>query len=97
MKTANKIEPISLINGLFESEEAKEVLYTLFSDKIKFHQNRIFRLEEKYGEIDERSKKRVEELKKSREKLLLLLQEMNSISSQFQISCDIKIKAINEH
>lgn len=96
MKTTNKVEPISLIDGRFDSEEAKEVLYTLFTDKIKFHQNRIFRLEEKYGKIDERSKKRVEELKKSREKLLLLLQEMNSLSTQFQISCDIKIKAVNE-
>lgn len=94
MDKKEKVDAISLIDGLFETEEAKEVLYTLFSDKIKFHQNRIFKLEEKYGKIDERSKNRVEELKASREKLVQLLDNKGTGSTQFQINCDINIHLI---
>jgi len=83
-----------LVKGNFKIDEAKEIIYTLFSDKIKFHQQKNFSEEERFGRIDQDSVKRIEELKTSREKILSAL---NSYSKQsIRISCEVKIDQIDE-
>lgn len=96
MKTLEKRETINLIDGVFNRKEAKEVIYTLFSDKIKFHQNRLFHLEEKYGKVDERSKERVKVLKQNRENFIQLLDELDDFSKLFKINCNINIELVDE-
>ncbi|MEZ4985114.1 MAG: hypothetical protein R2795_08790 [Saprospiraceae bacterium] len=50
----NKIE---LINGVFTVADAREVLFNLLQEKIKFHNRRIFGLSERLGVDDTHSRK----------------------------------------
>ena len=62
-------ESYSLINGIFSSKEARDILLKLFEYKINFHELKNFSMEERYGEKDQKSVKRIEELKETRSEI----------------------------
>lgn len=52
-----------LINGLFTPEEAKQMLFSLITSKINFHQIEKFTIQEKTSGDVSHSEKRIQELK----------------------------------
>ncbi len=68
----------SLIDGEFTQEEAREILIHLISYKIKFHNQKIFSISERYGEKDEKSMKRIVQLTKTMDELKEMLDELKS-------------------
>ena len=83
----------NLLNGVFTGNEAKEILVTLFSDKIRFHSLNNFSHEERFGEPDPHAMERIPVLRKTLEDVLVLLGE-NGEEQKFEVYADIKIKAI---
>ena len=62
MKTSKNI---TLIDGQFSVEEAKEILLNVFSSKLQFHQMKNFSNYERFGTKDENGHRRIDELKES--------------------------------
>jgi len=64
----NKREKLTLIEGKFTGEETKEILTSIFSSKINFHNLKNWSSNERYGKDDEIAIKRISVLKKQIEK-----------------------------
>lgn len=58
-------EVLDLINGTFDSEDAKEILRNLFEYKINYHKLRNFNSQIRFGEQDDHSLERALELKQA--------------------------------
>jgi hypothetical protein len=81
MKT---IEKQSLIKGTFEPDAAKEILYALFSSKIKHHNISAFGISIRTGKESTWDRNRMEELK--------AIEEARVNDLQLVINCDVNIK-----
>ena len=79
MKNDNNL---TLIDGVFTPQDAREILLNIFSSKIRFHKAKNFSLKERFGIEDELANKRVVLLREAIEKLesILLLCEKNDES-----------------
>jgi len=67
-----------LIDGNFDPDEAKELLSFLLNDKIHFHQMKNFSSTERFGKQDQKSLKRIAELKEGNNDLLELISKVES-------------------
>lgn len=90
----NNSEKLKLINGSFSASEAKEILTTLFSNKIQFHTTKKFSTEVRFGKDDEVSSKRIPELNQSLEKILELIIQAQENDQTFEIQADVHIRLI---
>ncbi len=84
-------QPIKFIEGKFSPEEAKEVLVDLLNHKINFHSLKNFSSEERFGKPVEGSQKRIEELKESREKIIVLIKQAVDKNTNLRIESYINI------
>lgn len=87
-----KKEQIDLVKGIFEKEEAKEILLNLIDSKIQFHNKRIFSDRIRFGTENLESISRIKELYKSREQILQL--EHNS---SLLIHSVISVEAVDQN
>lgn len=85
-------ENVTLINGVFTPDEAKEVLLTLLNHKINFHRMRNFSSEERYGKPDPVSEKRLSELYESRDQVLSLLTNATASGYKLEIESLVSIR-----
>jgi hypothetical protein len=91
----SRIENLTLIEGSFTAEEAKEILMHVFMAKIHFHEIKNFSSEERLGVCDATALKRIPELKASIEKFLSVLSDAKASQMQLEISSEIKIRITN--
>lgn len=84
-------QPIKFIEGKFSPEEAKEILVDLLNHKIRFHSLKNFSFEERFGKPVEGSQKRIEDLKASREKIILVIQQAKDNNTNLRIESSINI------
>ncbi|GAB2595923.1 hypothetical protein [Spirosoma areae] len=87
----NKLDTLTLIEGDFSEEEAREILLNIFSFKINFHRLRNFSSQERFGKHDEIAQKRIPELKKEIEKVLQVVSEAKSKNKRLIITSGIDI------
>ncbi|WPR70410.1 hypothetical protein SLW70_10700 [Flavobacterium sp. NG2] len=90
----NNLENLKLIDGSFSASEAKEILTTLFSNKIQFHTTKNFSTEVRFGKDDEVSSKRIPELNQSLEKILNLITQAQENNQTFEIQSEVNIRLI---
>lgn len=84
-------QSIKFIEGKFSPNEAREILTELLNHKINFHSLKNFSYEERFGKPVKGSQKRIAELKKSREKLILLVQQALDNEVNLRIESSINI------
>jgi hypothetical protein len=80
-----------LINGTFSSEEARTILMALIADKIQFHHQDNWSRKERFGEFDENSTRRIEQLNQTRESLAALIDDAQARGERLAINCSIEI------
>lgn len=80
-----------LISGVFNPDEASELLMALLEDKISFHQRNNWSLRERFGKSTAPGEKRIGELRQTRTDLIALLQEARDAGLQLHINCNIDI------
>jgi len=80
-----------LISGEFTTEEAKEVLVKLFLNKIQFHEFKNFSTNERIGEDDPVSVKRIPELKQSLADIKAILASADFRGSKVKIKTYVEI------
>ena len=86
---------LELINGNFSAQDAKEILVTIFSSKIQFHQHKNFASKEKLGKEDKNALKRIVQLKKSLDKTYKLISEAELKNKRLDISAEVFIAFSN--
>lgn len=92
----NNINTISFIEGIFNADEAKEILLNIFSSKIQFHELKNFSSIERFGQRDESSCIRIPELKLNVEKIKNIIEKAKSQNKQLKIISHINIELTDE-
>ena len=89
-------EKLKLIDGDFIHEEAKEILMSIFSAKINFHQMKNFSSQERFGKDDETAVERIPALKHEIAKLNTILSAAKAQNKRLTIISEINISLSNE-
>ncbi|MGB3151018.1 MAG: hypothetical protein WBB27_10170 [Maribacter sp.] len=87
-------QTIKLVEGIFSPAEAADVLFSLISDKIKFHHLQMLSLQTGVSTNANWSEKRIASLKDSKCKSKDLILKARNEGFRLQIEGDIKIKLI---
>jgi hypothetical protein len=88
----NRKLKLSLIDGNFSAEEAKEILINIYSTKINFHEMANFSSMERFGVENAAAVKRIQILRKNIQKIVELVEEMKEKHQNFIISSEIHIR-----
>lgn len=96
MKLLNEFR---LVDGVYDLQEVKEIIFNLIDDKIKFHQLKAFSDNIRLGEIvNEHSNLRLNDLKSSKNDLIQLLETLSNTEEnegkKFKIYSEVKIELI---
>lgn len=86
---------LSLIDGDFTAEEAREVIMHLFLTKVQFHELKNFSSLERYGKPDETAQKRIPRLRKEMEKLEKMLAGHGSDSGKIAVRSEIILAGLS--
>ena len=89
-------ETLTLINGNFTNDEAKEILMNMFSSKINFHTVKNWSSQERYGQDDEIAQKKIPALRDEIKKLELILAEAKVKSKKIVLSSEINISILED-
>jgi hypothetical protein len=88
----NKEYTINLIDSIFTKEEAANVLLDIFSSKIKFHELKNMGYKERFGHVDKAALQRIDDLKRSRQALLNILENANESNCNLLVKSNIHIQ-----
>jgi hypothetical protein len=91
-----KTQEIELIKGTFSPQEAKEILYTIIEDKIRFHNVKIIRGFET-GTDTNASKQRIIELNASRSEANRMVENATRSGSNLSIHATICLTETMAH
>ncbi|PHN07008.1 hypothetical protein [Flavilitoribacter nigricans] len=80
---------LKLVEGIFNVEDATDILCHLLEKKINFHQCRILSTYERYGKEDSYSKNRIEELRATHEALLEIMRTARLTGKNLQVNSEI--------
>lgn len=92
----NDTHKFSLVEGIFDAEDAKEILLTLLNNKIKYHNERMFSHEERFNKPCDFSIKRKKELQQTYEAVRDLLNQYKEEGKEVSIHSDICITVKND-
>jgi hypothetical protein len=89
-----KKETLTIIDGEFTHDEAKEILTVIISSKINFHCIKNWSSQERFGKDDVIAQKRIPALQIELKKLDAILTEAKAKNKRIIISSDINISFI---
>lgn len=81
----------SLIDGVFNPGNARELLLNFINHKISYHQLKDFSSKEKYGTDDFNSKQRIETLQHARESINQLIEKASTSGKNIAIASAINV------
>jgi hypothetical protein len=88
------MDNFKLVEGDFSAADAKEILLRLIEQKISFHNLKCFSHEVRYGSKDEHSLERIEELNKTKVKLILIINQAQIDGNLLSINSSIDVQII---
>ena len=91
IKKMEVTKKLTLIEGSFTAEEAKEILLNVFSTKINFHEMKNFSSQERFGMEDEIAQMRIPKLKNEIENVLELVSVADLNKNKLVITSEINI------
>ena len=96
MEKNQQIQTLKLIEGTFSPKETQEILMSIFSSKLKFHQMKNFSSQEQFGINDKNAEERMEQLKKSFESILKISKTAEMNNKKINIQSDVILRFIEE-
>ncbi|MEM1260624.1 MAG: hypothetical protein AAGH81_19015 [Bacteroidota bacterium] len=87
-------EEIQLIEGTFSPIEAADVLLSLVTYKIKFHNLQLLGMDEKNGVSKEQSERRIAELKEAKSRITEIIMEARNRGTSIEIKSNINITLV---
>ena len=89
-----RTQKVQLIKGTFDPENARHLLLSLLNYKISFHEVRRLGETERFGRADPHGKRRIAELKASRQAVVDFLGAAARIGARLRIESDVKIRTV---
>lgn len=89
-----ELQEYDLIKGDFSPEDASEMIYHMISKKINFHEHRNFSSEIRFGEVDQHSVERIQQLKASLSSFYAVINEAKEQGRNLRISSTISVELI---
>lgn len=86
------LKKINLINGEFDSFEAREILLDMCNKNINFNKVQNFSSQIRFGEDDEKALHRIEQLKESVSNITEILEEAKAQNKKLRIKSFIEIE-----
>ena len=96
MAVETEVRNFRLISGVFNPDEANEILMTLIDDKISFHRRNNWSRNERFGDSGAAGARRISELRDTKTELATLMQEAGSAGQRLAISCTIEITLLED-
>ncbi|MFN4314743.1 MAG: hypothetical protein ACK4E0_10645 [Chitinophagaceae bacterium] len=93
MKNTNT-DTLILIDGQFNTEEAREILLNVFNAKIQFHELRNFSVMERFGKPDLVAQQRVPALRKSLQEALAIVAHAGKHKKRLKVYADVRINLV---
>lgn len=90
----NKHESLTLLDGHFTADEAKEVLMSIFHAKIHFHELKNFSSRERFGCDDKVAMERIPELKKSMQRIQDLVSQATENNMDVLVTSVVKVEFV---
>jgi hypothetical protein len=87
---------IKLVNGDFDPDKAKEILFSLVNNKISYHQLEIFSIGERNSGDLEPSKSRITELEESKTLISLEIEKAKEKGKKIRIVGSLQIDLLND-
>jgi hypothetical protein len=88
-------QELKLIEGVFTPEETLEILTSLYTNKIKYHELKNFSSLERFGKEDKIAAKRIPQLKKSIEKISKLMSSSSKKQEMLFVKSIINISSVS--
>jgi len=85
---------ITLMSGIFEAEDASDILLNLITNNINFHTLRSFSAQERFGVCDYVSERQIKELSKARLEILADLSLAKSLGCRLSVDSIIRIQLL---
>lgn len=85
-----------LVDNTYPADQAKEVLISIFSDKIKSLDRMIFQQKVMLGEENPQHVKRAEELRATRREILALLSQLEDQDQTVSITANVEMQVVNQ-
>lgn len=89
------IEKLTLIEGVFCPDEAREILSNLILSKINFYKTKSWSSRERFGKDDANAGHRVPALQRELEKLQAILAEAKASNKKLVVSSKINMTLID--
>lgn len=93
---ATTTNQLNFIEGQFTAEEANEILTTIFTTKIKFHELKNFSSQIRNGQANDFAQKRILFLNEELKKIQAIVDEANTLNKKLIIKSDIHISLEDE-
>ncbi len=90
----NNSKTIDLVKGNFATADAREIVLTLLSTEMKFHNLRNFSSEERFGESDPVAMQKLEYLRQEREEAELFFSD--AIAKGKTITMDLTLTMVTD-
>ena len=87
-----KAHQLQLINSTYSANDAREVLFSLLNDKIKFLTYKIFSESERFGADTAHYEQRVQALRAEKDAICGALRKLEDSSCEVEIDCVVNIK-----
>jgi hypothetical protein len=91
-----KNETLTIIDGNFSYDEAKEILMNMFSSKINFLNLKNWSSLERFGKEDEIAQKRIPALRIEMKKLDEILSEAKAKNTRLMVNSEINISLLED-
>ena len=88
-----KEKEFKLVAGVFTPSDAKEILISLIDEKIRFHNLKILKHQERYGVDDTSHVKRLNQLIKTKSQIQKLIETFEKKNKSLVINSSILIDA----
>ena len=85
-----------LVDNTYPADQAKEVLISIFSDKIKSLDRTIFQQKVMLGEENPQFVKRAEELRSTRRDILVLMSQLENDDQTVGITANVELEWVHQ-
>ena len=89
-------QTFTLIEGEFLPKESREILFSIYKSKMRFHRMKNFSSQERFGKEDEAALKRIAQLKETLEAISKAIDSAEKEGKILQIKSQISFQFIDE-
>lgn len=90
-------QTFTLIEGEFLPKESREILFSIYKSKMRFHRMKNFSSQERFGKEDESALKRIAQLKETLEAISKVIDLAEKEGKILEIRSQISLHLIDEN